>query len=196
MARTSGYLDAVDLSRLCRSATQHDARVELLHPLGTFVPEGSPLAMVHLGQEPSGEDWSDLVRGSLALRRERSMAQDASFGFRRLVDIADRALSPGVNDPTTAVQVIDQLHDLLRRMVAVPDPYPAHLDDEGVVRVVTRDLGFADYLDLAIDEIAHWGGDSLQVPRRLELMLEDLTAAAGPDQSEALRAKRMGLSPA
>ena len=64
------------------------------------------------------------MRGGVGVVRVRTMDQDLSFGIRRLVDIAERALSPGTNDPTTATQAIDELHDILRRLVSGPDPYP------------------------------------------------------------------------
>ncbi len=112
-----------------------------------------------------------------------------TFGFRRLVDIAERALSPGVNDPTTAVQAIDELHDILRRMIGEGSVVGVHLDDEGVPRVLTQEWTFGQYLDLAVDEIAHWGKDSLQIPRRLEEMLADLAVAAHEQHRSVVLAK-------
>ena len=100
-------------------------RIELLHPLGTFVVEGSPLALVHADSPIGQDDWPQAA-AALDLARERSMQQDLSFGIRRLVDIAERALSPGVNDPTTAVQVIDELHDVLRRIATLGRSLPGH----------------------------------------------------------------------
>ncbi len=188
VAQHSGYLDTIDQNILCSLATDHDARIELLHPLGAFLVEGSPVALVHGGPATEG-DWDSAVDRGLGVRHERSMQQDASLGVRRLVDIAERALSPGINDPTTAVQVIDELHDILRRMVGARDPYPVRHDADGVVRLVTRDRTFAEYLDLAVDEIAHYGTDSLQVPRRLDAMLLDLESAATPAHRPTVAAK-------
>ena len=185
----SGYVDLVDRHALLGLARARDVRIEVLHPLGTFVVEGSPLAVVHADAPVEGDDWPQAVGGCLDLARERSMQQDVSFGIRRLVDIAERALSPGINDPTTAVQVIDELHDVLRRMATRPDPYPVTADDDGVVRVLVSEWGFGDYLDLAVDEIAHWGSDSLQIGPRLDTMLSDLTAAA-PHRREVVEAKQ------
>ncbi len=188
LARRSGYLDTIDHHPLCTFATGHEARIELLHPLGAYVVEGAPIALVHGG--PATEvDWDAGIDRGLGVRHERSMQQDASFGVRRLVDIAEKALSPGINDPTTAVQVVDELHDILRRMVVARDPYPVRHDEEGVVRLVTADWTFAQYLDLALDEIAHYGKDSLQIPRRLEALLLDLEAAATPAHRGTVAAK-------
>ncbi len=175
VAVRSGYVDSIDSLTLCHTAIEHEARIEVLHPLGTFVPEGAALALVHgSGADP---EWDERVSRAVRICDERSMEQDLTFGFRRLVDIAERALSPGVNDPTTAVQAIDEMHDLLRRMVGEPTVLGVHLDDDSVPRVLTQEWSFGQYLDLAIDEVAHWGRDSIQIPRRLQQMLSDLAAA-------------------
>ena len=189
----SGYVDLVDRFRLADVARRHDVRVEVLHPLGTFVPEGSPLALIHLSHGEGPTDWARLLRSGLCVRAERSMEQDVTFGLRRLVDIAERALSPGVNDPTTAVQVINELHDLLRLISAGSDPVPVTSDEDGVPRVVTDEWAFESYLDLAVDEIAHWGRDSLQIPARLDAMLLDLAANGPPRRRPVLTAKRAAL---
>ena len=87
--------------------------------------------------------WGELDQGdsqalvsALSVARERTVHQDAAFGFRQLVDIAERALSPGINDPTTAVQVLDQLHDLLRRLAPRVIPGEQRVDDAGRLRLV------------------------------------------------------------
>ena len=191
MASRSGVLDVVDVATLCSTAQQHDVRIEVLHKLGTFVPEGAPLAMVQGGA--AGEDWGAVVGRGLELASERSMAQDLSYGLRQLVDVAERALSPGINDPTTAVQVIDQLHDLLRRLGSGPDPAGVARDDDGVARVVTREWTFSELLDLSVDEIAHWGAEGIQVPRRLDEMFADLLSGVLPQFREVVQAKRDAL---
>jgi uncharacterized membrane protein len=188
-----GYLDLVDEPVLLRLAGDHDVRIEVLHPLGAFLPEGAPLAIVHGQHDLVAADWLGHVEHGLLLARERTMEQDLSFAIRRLVDIAERALSPGVNDPTTAAQVVDELHDVLRRMVGEPDRPPVLCDDRGVPRLVLREHGFSDCLDLAVDEIAHYGADDLQVPRRLGAVLLDLEAVAAPEHREAVAAKAARL---
>ena len=182
----SGILDVVDHVTLRRSAEEYDVRIEVLHRLGTFVPEGAPLALVHgvgsTGDASTGvghagaeiDDWESVIDRGLDLAPERSLQQDLAYGLRQLVDVAERALSPGINDPTTAVQVIDQLHDLLRRLGSEPDPYSVEHDEDGVARVVTSEWTYQDLMDLAVDEIAHWGADGIQVPARLDAMFADL----------------------
>lgn len=187
VAPRSGYLDEVDGPGLCRAAAGLGVRVEVLHRLGTFLPQGAPLALVS-GVAGRDEHWDAVVAEHVSLHSDRSTAQDLSWGIRRLVDIAERALSPGINDPTTAVQVVDQLHDLLRRAASLSDVVPVHRDGDGVPRAVLTEHTFADLLDLAVDEIAHWGADSRQVPPRLCAMLDDLGAVASAGHLPAIRA--------
>jgi uncharacterized membrane protein len=96
-----------------------------------------------------------------------------------LVDIAERALSPGVNDPTTAVQVIDQIHDLhlLRDIMVRVFPTGSHADHEGTVRLVAPVITRVDLLHLGVEKIRHHGADSIQVSR-LRVMQKDLLAVA------------------
>lgn len=176
-ADRSGYVDAVDTPALVRLASRHGVRVELLHPLGSFVAHGSPLLVVH--ELPGADTPSpEAVLALVSQVGERTMDQDVGYGIRRLVDIAERALSPGINDPTTAVQVLDQLHDLLRRMVTAPQTWPVRPDEEGTVRVVLRQPTMADVVELALADIAHWGEDHRRVRERIATIMDDLRAAA------------------
>ena len=118
---------------------------------------------------------------------ERTMEQDLAFGFRQLVDIAERALSPAVNDPTTACQALDVLHDLLRRLAVRHLPSGRLHGADGSLRLIVPQYGFADFVDLAIGEIWHYGSDAAQVPGRLSAMLADLSAAALPEYLPVLR---------
>ena len=105
------------------------------------------------------------------------MGQDAAFGFRQLVDIAEKALSPAMNDPTTAVQAIDQIHDLLRRLATADYPTGYYVDEPGALRAMRPLHRWDDYLDLALTEIRQYGATSVQVQRRLRALLADLTEA-------------------
>ena len=123
----------------------------------------------------------------VALGVERTIEQDPAFAVRIMVDIAIRALSPAVNDPTTAVQVLDHLEDMLR--LVGPDgsrPTRAHRSsdmDSGLVIPVRR---WADYLTLSVTEIREYGDTSIQVVRRLRAMLEELSEAVLPERREAV----------
>jgi uncharacterized membrane protein len=193
-ARRPGHLVGVDVPSLVAEAARCDVQLVVAVPLGAHLAEGMPLVAVH-GEGPARVD-DDRLRRFLPLGGERTMAQDVAFGFRQLVDIAEKALSPGINDPTTAVQALDALHDLLRRLAARPDPASGHVDDAGTLRLRTRERGFAGYLDLALDEVLRYGADSVQVVPRVRGLLEDLLTAALPEHLPAVQAKLAALPPA
>lgn len=173
-----GVIVGVDEERLVGLAAELDVVVHTDRRPGDFVPEGAPLLQVVGDAEPP--DVDALAR-CFTFSRERTMQQDVSFGFRQLVDIAERALSTGVNDPTTAVQVLDQLHDLLRRLATRPLRDGLHADDQGVVRLVTPPETFADYAHLALDEIDAYGKDSAHVADRLAELRRDVRSVAWPE---------------
>ena len=178
-----GVLTRVDAKRLVRLAAEADVVLRTPRRTGEFVPQGALLLEV-VG-DPASLDL-DAVTSSFTFGRDRTMQQDVAFGLRQLVDIAERALSPGVNDPTTAVQALDQLHDLLRRLATRRLRDGLHVDDEGVVRLVSPAETFADYARLALAEIEQYGSDSLQVQERLGELRRDLRAAALPEHRAAL----------
>lgn len=182
VAREAGVVVVVQRPHLVELARAADARLRLVPRIGAFVPRGAPLFEVEGGGDL---DEDQILRGVL-IERERSTRQDVAFGFRQLVDIAERALSPGVNDPTTAVQCLDQLHDLLRQLAERPYPTGVHLDDDGQTRLVVASPSWEDHVALALDEIRHWGAGSLQVHRRIRSLLLDLLEVVGPDRRRPL----------
>ena len=115
------------------------------------------------------------------------MEQDPAFAFRIIVDIASKGLSPAINDPTTAVLAIDQLHHLLRSVGGRHlDEGLAH-DRSGALRLVYRTPNWEDFVYLAVTEIRHFGGTSIQVARRLRAMLENLVEVLPPERTALLR---------
>jgi uncharacterized membrane protein len=117
------------------------------------------------------DEW---LRGTVATGDERTMRQDPAFGFRLLADISAKALSPGVNDPTTSTQALDQI-DLLLRQVGGRRLTPGiGRDASSTVRFRYRAPSWEDYLSLAIDETRQYGEGSVQVMRRLRALLDDL----------------------
>ncbi len=181
VARRPGVVQSVDIHALARVAGRAGATVEGLRALGEFVPAGAGLFRVS-GGEVDDEQLCDAI----VVDTERSLDQDVGFGLRQLVDIATRALSPGMNDPTTAVQVLDQLHDLLRRLATRPLPSRRVVRRDGRVVVVVPATGFADFLDLAVDEIQHWGRDDPRIRARLRGLLGDVYTAARPEHRPAI----------
>jgi len=189
VADGDGYLNYVDHHALMNVAARHHATITLLYPLGTYLVPSQPMALVTASGPDDDQGWPAMVRRHISLTWRRSMEQDITFGIRQLVDIGERALSPGVNDPTTAVQVTNELHSILHQIVVTGQVPTALRDDDGVLRVVSREWTFGEYLDLSVDEMAHWGASSLQIPARLLQMLTQLQQIADPEQREILAAK-------
>ncbi|MBP6995173.1 MAG: DUF2254 domain-containing protein [Phycicoccus sp.] len=189
-----GVVQDIALSVLASWAAEHGMRIDLLARPGLVRHTGQDLAVVHpVDQLAAGADEEatvEAVRAAFTLGRERLIDQDPEFGVRQLVDIGVRALSPGINDPTTAVEVLGELHRLLRVLACRLDPSPVIVDQAGTIRVVDQPTTFARVLDLSVDEIARYGKDSLQVPAEIELILADLAAIARPEHQRAIAAKR------
>jgi uncharacterized membrane protein len=122
----------------------------------------------------------------VAFGTERTMEQDPMFGFRILVDIALKALSPAINDPTTAVLAIDQIHRLLRVVGQRHLHGEALLDAAGHVRLVLRTPDWEDFVHIACNEIRACGAGSVQVPRRMRAMLENLIRTLPAQRHPAL----------
>jgi uncharacterized membrane protein len=189
-APRSGVLVDVDVDRVVRQARTADlVLVSHLH-YGAFVPQGAPLVSVHRG-DATALDAHAVVR-HFSLKQERTMLRDVAFGFRQLADITAKALSPGINDPTSAVQALDGLHDLLRRLATRSLPTGVYADDEGQIRLYLPAPAFEDFLALALDEAEQYGADSIQVQQRITALLDDLRAAALPEHRAAVE-KRIAL---
>jgi uncharacterized membrane protein len=181
-----GVVVSVEADRLVAKARSHDAVIEVVPRIGDFVPCGAPLFHVW------GELPGDELREHVALDIERTMQQDPAYGIRQLVDIAVRALSPSLNDPTTAVQVIDQLHDLLRRLSQRQLPARTRADGDGALRLIVDRPDFGEYVRLALEEIRHHGASSVQVVRRTREALADCIRIAPPERRFVLR-EELGL---
>ena len=155
---------ACDIRGIVDLARRTQCVVELVPQVGDFVAKGDPLFRVYGGgPEPRAHALGSMI----AIGHERSPEQDPRFAFRIIVDIALKALSPAINDPTTAVLAIDQLQHLLGLVGR------RHLDDErvldgaGPIRLLYRTPGWDDFVRLAITEIRQFGAESVQVSRRL-----------------------------
>jgi uncharacterized membrane protein len=132
----------------------------------------------------------DELREHVVVGTERTPHQDPAFGFRQLVDVAERALSPGINDPTTAVQALDQIHDLLRSLCTRAIPAGSRMDDSGQLRLILPRPHWESFVRLGLDEIREYGEGSIQIARRLRVILEDLLSRRGfRTESERRRAR-------
>jgi uncharacterized membrane protein len=183
VADHSGNVIHIAERQLVELARRADCALELVPTMGDFVIKGAPLFRV-LG-DGRGLDRGRL-QGLVALSDERTHTDDPAYGFRKLVDVAQHALGTAQNDATTAVQVINRLHDCLRQLALRPFPPGDHLDDDGQLRLVIRSLDWDGYVRLAFDEIRLAAGPYPQATRRLQAALQDLKAVAPPDRRPPL----------
>ena len=181
--RKSAIVLACDIETMRRQAANTGGVIELVIRVGDFVATGELLYRLY---GPAAKANELLLRQAIAMGRERTIEQDPTFAFRIIVDIALKALSKAINDPTTAVLAIDQLHRLLRVVGR------RHLHDDlirpqegGCVIIKTPD--WADFVELSCREIRFCGTDSFQVARRLRAMLENLIESLPERRAPALR---------
>jgi uncharacterized membrane protein len=181
----SGVLVGVDRERLVELATASGCVLHVVPGLGGFVPAGAPL--VRIEGDPAGLDQravTDALRSGL----ERTLDEDLAYGFRLLVDMAERSLSESeFLDPTTAVQCIDRLHDGLRQLAPRVIPDGVLRDDGGTVRVTIPTLDWNAYVHLAFDEVRLAGAASPQIARRIRAALDDLLHVAPADRRPPLQ---------
>jgi uncharacterized membrane protein len=186
-APRSGVLIGIDRDRLVTLANRAGCVLHVAVPLGEFVPAGAPLVTI---EGPWAHVDGDAVVAALHSGLERTLDQDVAYGFRMLVDMAERSLSESpFLDPTTAVQCLDRLHDGLRQLVGRVIPDGQWRDADGVVRVTVPCIDWDAYVHLAFDEIRLAGANSPQVSRRLIAALRDLIAIAPPERRGALEAQ-------
>jgi uncharacterized membrane protein len=177
-------VQAVDLAALLDLASAAGAVVVVFASVGDALVEGGVILRVHGGKQAIDEP---ALVDAIALGSERTFEQDPKYAIRLLVDIAIRALSPAVNDPTTAVQALDQIEDLLLRLGRRRLEIGALRDRAGALRLVVPHPAWEDYLVLAFDEIRYCGATSIQVMRRMKALAADLIRALPPERHESLR---------
>ena len=194
VAEQPGNVVRVDRLALVAAARQADCVLELVPVMGDFVVGGAPLFRVHPGTRSTAtadRDAAGRLRASDVTRHvllgpERVHTEDLAYGFRKLVDIAVRSIAQPFNDPTTAVQALHRLHDLLRQIAARPLPCGEHRDEDGVIRLLERTVSWDGYVRLAFDEVRLAGASEPQVTRKMCAALADLKSVAPPERQEPL----------
>jgi uncharacterized membrane protein len=186
----SGYIQAVDPDPLVRTAVRHDLVVMVARQVGDHVVAGTPIAWAWgrtAGQPPPGADTlREAVDEAVQVGFERTMVQDVGFGIRRLVDIANKALSPAINDPYTGVQAVHHLSVLLCRLARLRLGDWIVRDDQGELRVAVPRPKFPDYLRLGTAQIRRFGAAEPAVTRALIVLLRDVgTSSATEDRRHA-----------
>ena len=179
----SAIMVAADLQALRAQADRSKGIVEVVPQIGDFVAIDDPLFNLYSGACLLDEHE---LSSSVAFGSERVMDQDPTFAFRIVVDVGLKALSPAINDPTTAVLAMDQLHRLLRTVGRRHLRTDELLDRSGQVRVIFRTPNWDDFVYLAFSEIRSCGSNNLQVVRRMRAMIENLIQTLPQNRSEAL----------
>ena len=179
-ASRGGAIQAVDPDGLVEWARAQGAELVLPRPVGDFVHAGEVLVRVYGGE--FGDRAAEELEGMIALGDERTFEQDPAFAIRIMVDMANRALSPAVNDPTTAVQVLDQIGDVLG-LIGQTDlegrTKPASADTPAAVAMATT--RWQDFVTLGLTEIRESGATSVQIMRRLRALLKELLETVRPE---------------
>ncbi len=170
-AGRSGAVLAFALPDLVAVAGRADVVIELVPQVGDFLAWGDPLFRVRSGGRPVE---AARLRACVAVGAERTTEQDPRYAFRILVDIANKALSPAINDPTTAVQALDQIHRLLLHVGRRRLDEGVARDAGGRLRLCYGTPDWVDFVSLGVTEIRHFGAASIQVARRLRAMLDHL----------------------
>jgi len=186
-----GYVQAVDSARLLKLAKENKLVLRLDSRPGTFVRSGTPLVSVAPPFTPA-DDVEESVRATFIIGAERTGTQDLGFFVNQLVELAVRALSPGINDPATARTCIDRLEQALGNLAGRSMPSASRHDDDGTVRVVASAVTFVGMLDLAFTEIARYGRSSVSVSCRLLEAVRDL-APCVTDEEDRLALVRQAI---
>lgn len=173
----------VDFDALLQIAVAHNAVVELAASVGDTVVELTPLLQVFGATRPIDEKG---LLDAIQLGEQRTFDQDPKYAIRLLVDIGIKALSPAINDPTTATQALDQIGDLLVRLGHRRIEIGNYHDDQGKLRLIVPFPTWEDFLRLAFDEIRHYGADSVQVMRRMSALVSDLISVLPEHRRAAL----------
>ena len=183
----AGAIQAIDRHGLLALAVQHDCLLVLPHAVGDIVPHGSVIVCAFGAAEPPDPEH---LRGMVAIGEERTIEQDPAFALRILVDIAIRALSPAVNDPTTACQLLGPIEDLLLVIGDSDLRGRGELrDGDGRLRVLVDTRRWEDLLALALTEIRDYGATATQITRRLAALLNELAGRVRPEHRPAVAAQ-------
>jgi uncharacterized membrane protein len=178
------FVQALDVGTLVELARQSDSVIEILAAVGDSVLDSTPMLRVLGASRPLSIE--DLLN-EIELGSERTFEQDPKYAIRLLVDIGIKALSPAINDPTTAVQALDQIEDLLLRLGRRRLEIGVFRDNEAKIRVLVPFPSWDDFLRLAFDEIRFYGADSVQVMRRMKALVSEMMSVLTKERHPALK---------
>lgn len=216
-AAESGYIRFIDTRRLLVLAKQYRVRIRVLRRVGHFVPAGIPVAMVAKGDRLDDDGRARLL-SAFDMGPTRTLQQDVEFGVLQIVDIALKAISPAVNDPSTGINCVDQLSRIMIRFASRQPPDELMFDPPGVIRVSLGWIQFPRLLDAAFEQIRMYAKGDVAVSLRLLRALGDIAASTpdaefrqilvergwrtvagcaeklGPDEMRELRTRQEGLA--
>ena len=177
-------VQAVNIPSLIEIASRKGCVIDLVASVGDAVLDSTPLLRVLGSSAPLPEES---LRPAIELGGERTFEQDPKYAIRLLVDIGIKALSPAINDPTTAVQALDQIEDLLIRLGRRRLEIGVFRDAQGKPRLLVSFPAWEDFLRLAFDEIRLYGATSVQVMRRMKALVIELISILPEERRPALR---------
>ena len=183
-------IQSLNIAAIVALAERANAVIEMASAVGDTLVESTPLLRVYSAHAPISE--LDL-RQAIRIGGQRTFEQDPKYSIHLLADIAIRALSPAINDPTTAVQALDQIEDLLLRLGRRSLEIGKVRDHAGSLRLVFPVPTWEDFLDLALSQIRSYGATSMQVMRRLKALLSDLIDALPEERRPELRRQQKRL---
>lgn len=190
-SKQSGYLLSVDSTELFSLATQHGLSLEIARKPGDFVPVGGVLCSIY-GQNLPNERVADEIAGAFVFGAERTPAQDLDFLLLQLVEIAVRALSPGVNDPFTAIMCLHRLGAAVMILGEREFPSTSRRSPDGAAQISAPAPDFKAFVELAFREIHHHGKSDPLVMKCLRQILEDLESSIKPqNRRESIRLERL-----
>jgi len=178
-----GYIQAIDNESVIAMATEHKLVVRLLQRPGDFVHKGSFVAEVY---QSTDNEWKDAIDedsqteiteelcNSLIVGSNRTPTQDIRYAFNELVEVAVRALSPGINDPFTAINCVDRISAALYELRACKTPSAYRVDDDDILRVIADPVPFAICLQSSLGVIQHYAEDSPMVKTRVDDVINEL----------------------
>ena len=192
----SGFVRSINPDALIRVAREHGILLRMRLRPGDSVVQGTPAANARRVEGNGRLDVSalaDALLEGVSLGHERTAEQDVAFGFRELVDIAVKAISPGINDPTTAAEALNYLSDLVVRLQDRRLGSQLKRDDDGVPRLVLPDRDHRYYLDLACAQLRRFGAEQPEVLTALLRLLRDAAGNARTDDQRAEIARQAAL---
>jgi uncharacterized membrane protein len=185
LSRQSGYIRYIDINRLITLAREYGIRVRLERRVGHFVPAGVPIIWVSKPERASPVRELHLL-AALDLGPTRTMQQDVEFGIIQIVDIALRAMSPAINDPSTAISCVDQLSRIIIYWLRREQPKTRYYAPPHVLRLVVPWITFRGLLNTAFDQVRHYATADLAVSLRLIRALHDIASATTRSDEQKL----------